>query len=53
MQEASAKPSVFKLLLMQFKLLLKKNFNVKKRNRKATPKSSRPCGPVIRFAYGA
>ena len=36
MQEASAKPSVFKLLLMQFKLLLKKNFNVKKRNRQQT-----------------
>ena len=34
--EASAKPNVFKLLLMQFKLLLKKNFNVKKRNRQQT-----------------
>ena len=34
--EASANPSVFKLLLMQFKLLLKKNFNVKKRNRQQT-----------------
>ena len=34
--DASANPTGCKLLLMQFKLLLKKNWNVKRRNRQAT-----------------
>ena len=36
MPDESAKPAGFKLQMMQFRLLLSKNWNVKRRNRQAT-----------------